>query len=151
MKLFSYFIIASCIGFVACNNQPNNAALLPTDMVNNPRSADDANEEGLKDLGKLIFTDTLHDFGKLKEGDVVEFGFAYSNKGKNPILINDASSTCGCTVPEYKHDPIMNDEKGEIKVKFNSAGKHGMIDKTITIFTNGNPSEYYLKITAEVE
>jgi hypothetical protein len=37
-----------------------------------------------------------------------------------------------------------------MKVTFNSQGKHGFNEKTVSITTNGNPSTYTLKILATV-
>jgi hypothetical protein len=149
-----FLIIASSIGllFAACNNTANKPGkdLLPADVVNNPRSAAPGADEELKNMGILKFTDTAHSFGKLKEGDVVEFEFEYTNVGKREVLINDASSNCGCTVPGFNREPIKPGDKGVIKVKFNSEGKSGFVEKPIYVYNNGNPGQIVLRIDAEV-
>jgi Protein of unknown function (DUF1573) len=136
----------------ACNSndsKPLDDGLLSTELVNNPRGADADGD--LSQLGRLVFVDSVHDFGKIKEGETVQYDFEYCNVGKQAILINDATTSCGCTVPNYKKDLIAVQEKGKIEVKFNSSGKHGMQDKDIFVITNGNPSSLHLNIIAEVE
>lgn len=138
----------------ACNNTTEDASLegkLSTDLVNNPRTADNLTPTDLANLGKLLFNDTLHDFGKIKEGEVVEYEFSYTNIGKKDLIINSAKGSCGCTVPAYPETPIKAGEKATMKVTFNSRGKKGYNEKTVTVSTNGNPAEYILKIQATVE
>lgn len=142
--------------FYACqsnNDKETEDALkgkLSTDLVENPRSAENMNASNLASLGHLQFDDTLHDFGTMKEGEMAEFEFTYTNTGKKAIIINEAKGSCGCTVPEYNSSPLQPDEKSKMKVTFNSQGKHGFNEKTVTITTNGNPSTYVLKILATV-
>jgi hypothetical protein len=65
-------------------------------------------------------------------------------------LIKDATSTCGCTVPEIPKEPIPPGQESEIKVRFNSENKSGFQTKNITVFTNGYPAQYFLTIKAEI-
>jgi len=123
---------------------------LSADLVENPRSAENMNASKLASLGHLQFEDTLHDFGNMKEGEMAEYEFNYSNTGKKAIIINEAKGSCGCTVPEYNSSPLQPGEKSKMKVTFNSQGKRGFNEKTVTITTNGNPSTYTLKILAIV-
>jgi hypothetical protein len=123
---------------------------LSADLVENPRSAENMNASKLASLGHLQFEDTLHDFGNMKEGEMAEYEFNYSNTGKKAIIINEAKGSCGCTVPEFNSSPLQPGEKSKMKVTFNSQGKRGFNEKTVTITTNGNPSTYTLKILATV-
>nr|HNH67158.1 DUF1573 domain-containing protein [Bacteroidia bacterium] len=68
----------------------------------------------------------------ITEGEIVSYNFKFKNSGKAPLIITQASASCGCTVPEYSKDPIAPGQEGFIKVTFNSEGKHGMTSKTIT-------------------
>jgi hypothetical protein len=98
----------------------------------------------------MDFKDTLHDFGNVKEGDIVEYDFAFVNNGRTPLIISNAEGSCGCTVPEYQHDPIAPGKGGEIKVRFNSKGKSGHQEKTVFITTNSKRGTHLLFIKAEV-
>jgi hypothetical protein len=141
-------IAAMLCAFVACKDdaKKNDASI-----VYNPRTAQEGTTMDVHDLGALTFTDTLHNFGKIKEGEVVEYAFAYKNTGKRAVLINSARASCGCTASEYKTTEIAVGETGEIKVKFNSEGKQGVQEKTVFISTNGYPSDLRLIIQAEVQ
>jgi hypothetical protein len=145
----SLISLQSCKSNTSTSTSVEDKNLIPVSAINNPRTENGATLE-INNLGKLVFTDTVHDFGNLKEGDVVEYDFEYINAGKSDLLINEAKSTCGCTVPDFKREPIPSGEKGIMKVKFNSTGKHDAVDKAVNIITNGNPSEMRIRITAIV-
>ena len=83
--------------------------------------------------------DTTYNFGKIKEGDVVEYNFRFKNTGTKPLHIDQASASCGCTVPEKPEHPIAPGEIGFIKVKFNSDRKPGEAHKSVTVISNARP------------
>lgn len=93
--------------------------------------------------------DSVYDFGKVNEGEMVQYNYRFRNVGKNPLVIQNASASCGCTVPEKPDHPIAPGEMGFIKVTFNSERRPGEAHKTITISSNANPEfpELYLKGT----
>ena len=88
---------------------------------------------------EIKFDKLTHNFGTFSEkSPVVTYTFTYTNVGDQPLVINQAVASCGCTVPEYTKTPIQPGEKGEIKVTYNGAGKFpGHFKKSITIRTNG--------------
>ena len=88
---------------------------------------------------EIKFDNLTHDFGTFSEkSPVVTYTFTYTNVGEQPLVINQAVASCGCTVPEYTKTAIQPGEKGEIKVTYNGAGKFpGHFKKSITIRTNG--------------
>ena len=106
-----------------------------------------ANTEG----AAIKFEKDEYNFGTIKQGDKVEYTFQFVNTGKEPLIISEAHGSCGCTVPEWPKQPIKKGEKGEIKVTFNSAGKQGMQDKTVTITSNATDSPKVLHIKGTVE
>ena len=83
--------------------------------------------------------DSIYDFGKVKEGEIVEYNFRFKNNGNYPLIIQDAVASCGCTVPEKPDHPIAVGEIGFIKVKFNSDRRPGEAHKSITITSNAIP------------
>lgn len=101
-------------------------------------------------LPVFAFSEELHDFGTINEGDVVEHVFEFTNTGDAPLIISSAAGSCGCTVPEWPKEPIGVGEKGEIKVKFNSRKKPGIQNKTVTITANTYPKQKRIKIKANV-
>ena len=93
--------------------------------------------------------DTTYNFGKIKEGEIVEYNYRFKNTGNKPLIIEEAQASCGCTVPEKPDHPIKPGEMGFIKVKFNSDHRPGEAQKSITITSNANPEfpTLYLKGT----
>ena len=99
----------------------------------------------------MKFDKEEYNFGVIKQGDKVEYAFEFVNAGKEPLIITEAHGSCGCTVPEWPKEPLKKGEKGTIKVTFNSAGKMGLQDKTITITSNAPDSPKVLHIKGNVE
>jgi len=99
---------------------------------------------------KIEFEEMEHDFGKIDQGQVVEYVFKFKNTGDSPLVVSDARASCGCTIPEWTKDPVQPGGEGKINVKYNSAGKKGLIHKTVTVFANTEPKETVLNIQADV-
>ncbi len=98
----------------------------------------------------ITFKETTFDFGTINEGDVIDHVFEFENTGNFPLIIQKATATCGCTIPEWPRKPIKVGEKGVIKVKFNSHNKKNKQTKYVTILANTKPSQTRLKITGMV-
>lgn len=88
---------------------------------------------------EIKFDKTSHNFGTFSEKDPkVTCVFTYTNVGEQPLVINQAMASCGCTVPEFTKTPVQPGEKGEVKVTYNGMGKFpGHFKKTVTVRTNG--------------
>ncbi|MFZ0489549.1 MAG: DUF1573 domain-containing protein [Salegentibacter sp.] len=100
---------------------------------------------------EMTFDETEFDFGHIPQGNPVQHVFAFTNTGKAPLVITNASSSCGCTVPTYpKNETIQPGDKGELTVKFNGSGK-GQVTKTVTVSANTEKGKEQLKIKAFVE
>ncbi len=119
-------------------------------QILNPYTEEGVDSSVIAKMGHLEFVDTLHDFGNLDEGQVVEWDADYTNTGKGDILIQYARSSCGCTVPEHDRKPIKPGQKGSLKITFDSAGKQGAVEKQVTVETNGFPNTYTITIRANV-
>jgi hypothetical protein len=96
------------------------------------------------------FTDTIHDFGKIVDGEKVSYAFRFKNSGNGDLIIRAANGSCGCTVPEYPKEPIAPGGGGVITVTFDSKGRAGMQSKTVSLIANTIPNTTTLSITAEV-
>ena len=94
--------------------------------------------------------DSSYDFGRIKEGQQVEFSYRFKNTGNNPLVITDAIGSCGCTVPEKPEQPVLPGEIGYLKVKFNSENRVGMAHKTVTVSSNVEGGFPELLLTGEV-
>lgn len=94
---------------------------------------------------------TVQNIGKVKEGRIVEVTYRFKNSGTKPLVITEASASCGCTVPEKPEQPIAPGAEGIIKAKFDSNGQnHGEARKTVFVTANTNPSMNYLYFNLEV-
>ena len=92
-----------------------------------------------------------HDFGTIKEADgPVTCTFEFTNTGDKPLLIIDATASCGCTRPEYPTKPIKPGKKGKIKVTYSPIGRPGAFKKTVKIKTNGKERATTLRIEGTV-
>lgn len=108
------------------------------DIIRNPVTADGPIDT--VNVAKMTFEETTFDFGQVKEGDIVKHTYKFMNTGKVPLVISDARSTCGCTVPTWPDQPIAPGEGGEIAVQFNTSNKGREQRKPITITANTYPA-----------
>ncbi len=102
------------------------------------------------DYPVMAFDETEYDFGNISKGTPVEHKFSFTNTGKAPLVIVDAKSSCGCTIPEYSKDPIAPGDKGELLVKYNGSGTN-QVTKTVTIKANTEAGKETIRIKAFVE
>lgn len=148
------FILALGIAIcaVACksNSTAGNGNDVSSEMVdNNPATA---SEKVDKDhLPIMKFEKDTHNFGKLTEGEIVTYSFKFTNEGKGPLVIANASASCGCTVPKYSEKPVPARGTGFIEVTFNSANKQGQMEKSVTVVANTIPERNQITILADVE
>lgn len=101
-------------------------------------------------LPKIKFNEEEHDFGTINEGDKVETTFTITNEGEADLLIINAQGSCGCTVPDWPKEPIKPGTSADMKVTFNSAGKPGQQQKTVTLTTNTKEGSEKVTIKANV-
>lgn len=149
MRKIIIFSLAISLGiFTACNNGNAVAKVNPSKLEDAKKRDQDIS------IGAPIikFDKTVHDFGTVVDGEIIETTFTLTNTGKSALIITDAKTTCGCTVPSWPKDkPIQPGETTEIKVKFNTAGKGGgRQSKDVTLFTNTAVGREILKIKGVV-
>ncbi|MBT8185423.1 MAG: DUF1573 domain-containing protein [Eudoraea sp.] len=103
-----------------------------------------------KQLPVMSFEKAEHDFGPIEQGAAQETKFKFTNTGNAPLIITNATSSCGCTIPEYpKNTPIAPGESGELLVKFNGSGQN-QVTKSITVSANTEKGSEVLRIKAFV-
>src|SRR5690606_17283558 len=101
-------------------------------------------------LPAIEFETTDHDFGTIKEGDVVKYTYKFKNTGDAPLIIQNAQGSCGCTVPVWAKDPVPVGGEGSITAEFNSSGKPNVQNKTVTVTANTWPKQTVLRFKAMV-
>ena len=127
--------------------------VLSCDVRRKDKIADDASTQkalALKDSTTVQIIDSAYNFGKVTDGEKVQYSYRFKNTGSKPLVIVDASASCGCTVPQKPEKPIMPGEIGFIKIVFDSKGRVGSAHKTITVISNANPEFTPLILTGEV-
>lgn len=99
---------------------------------------------------QIVFTETIWDFGTIKNDRPATHDFEFINDGDGNLVLLDATAECGCTRPEIPEKPIAPGKKGKVKVSFNPIGRPGSFEKTVTVKTNGSPKKVRLKIRGTV-
>lgn len=152
-------VLIACLFIWACKpvNQEQTTApeteFKPTgtmsDLVYNPIRSDGSIDSSF--LPIFTWQDTLINFGEVNEGDTIIRNFNFHNTGTAPLLITNATSTCGCTVPDFPKTPIQPDSSGVIEVVFNTLNRTGAQTKEVTIFANTIPNQTILTLSGRVE
>ena len=106
--------------------------------------------EDNKPGAEITFEEVTFEFGDIQQGDQVEHIFTFENTGEVPLVLTNVQTTCGCTVPKWPRQPIPPGQKGEIQVKFNSAGKMGKQHKVIKIISNAKTPISQITITTNI-
>lgn len=76
------------------------------------------------------------DFGKVKQGEVLNHVFIFKNEGDETLLIKKVRTSCGCTAVLLKNKEVPPGQTGEIKVTFNTKGYGDRVSKYIYIDSN---------------
>lgn len=102
---------------------------------------------------QIKFDKLTHDFGTFAESNSVQkCTFTFTNVGDQPLVINQAVASCGCTVPSYTKSPIKPGQKGTITITYNGKGKFpGHFKKSITVRTNGTPEMTRLYVEGNMQ
>ncbi len=157
LAFVALFALASCGGDSATKDAARDslstAAATPATPAANPATpATPAVPTG--PLTTMEFKEDTYDFGEVMEGEKVIYEYAFTNTGKEPLIISNAKGSCGCTVPDWPKEPIPVGGSSVIKVQFDSKGK-GKVGgqpqtKRVTITANTDPANTYLTIKGKV-
>ena len=97
------------------------------------------------------FKEDLFSFGNIKQDSENKHIFSFTNTGKEPLIIENAVGSCGCTVPTYPKEPVLPGKTGVIEVVYKPGKQKGDQTKTVTITANTEPTTIRLQIKANVE
>lgn len=95
------------------------------------------------------FNTETHSFGKIQQNVPVTYFFEIKNISDRPIVVENASASCGCTVPEKPEQPIAPGATAKLKVVYNAATV-GPIAKDVYVKFAGVDQQKVLHITGEV-
>ena len=91
----------------------------------------------------------INDFGEIPQGIPKAAEFKLTNEGKEPLLIQTAKASCGCTNLKYSQEPILPGKSSIIAATYNAAAP-GPFTKTITVTTNADANPVVLQIKGTV-
>jgi len=103
-----------------------------------PSQADNPNAPVFK------FESTSHDFGTVPEGPAAVFEYVFTNVGREPLIISDVVKSCGCTTPSWTKEPILPGKTGKIVASFDTKGRVGNFNKTLTVVSNAKQANFQL-------
>jgi len=133
MKLLIAFLIVPFLSFSQQAQTPNS----------NPQKENAIQGPAIK------FIEESFDFGKIPQGKPVTHVFEFENTGNQPLLVSQATASCGCTTPVWTKEPVLPGKKGTVTVTFNAANE-GTFIKTVTVLSNAT-DPVYLSIKGTVE
>ena len=99
----------------------------------------------------IKFAEMKHDFGTIKQDSKNTKIFKFTNTGSEPLIIEGAKGSCGCTVPKFPKEPILPGQSGDIEVVYSPGKQQGAQNKTVTITANTDPIKTVVNISANVE
>jgi hypothetical protein len=99
---------------------------------------------------EINFTATIHDLGKLTQGDQKVYSFAFRNTGTVNLVIAGVESSCGCITTDFSKDPVLPGSTGQINILYDSKDELGQKKETITVYANTFKTKTQLTLTAGV-
>jgi Protein of unknown function (DUF1573) len=85
---------------------------------------------------RLTFDTTSFDTGVIPEGPQKKNYFKFQNTGDSILVIKNVVSSCGCIVPHWSKDSVKPGGRGEIIGLFNTSGRIGHFNKSLTVNSN---------------
>lgn len=140
MQKLSFVFLLSLV-FLSCDIRNQHTVDVKASPVTDAQFAEKTSVEVI---------DTLYNFGKATDGEKVEYNFKFRNSGTKPLIISNATSSCGCTVPEKPDAPVKPGEIGFLRVVFDSKNRVGTVHKDIKVTSNAEPAFPVLQLIGEV-
>lgn len=143
MDSFKKIIFLLFFVSISCNQKPSDRINYNQTKSNQNLTVSDVDSNKKPNM---VFENKIWDFGEIVQGESVTHSFIFKNEGDAPLIISNAKGSCGCTVPEWPRFPISPGDSNSIKVIFNSKGKKGLQNKSVTLTSNMTPNSTVLKV-----
>jgi len=115
----------------------NAAPLAPAQPATTAVSATAAVASAASATGpKIVFATPVHDFGQIKDGEVVKYTYVFTNVGGAILQVSNVQASCGCTTAGEWTRQVEPGKTGNIPIQFNSGGFSGKVGKSITVTCN---------------
>ncbi|MEY3854975.1 MAG: hypothetical protein RIS68_989 [Bacteroidota bacterium] len=144
MRVFLSLLLISGL-FLSCENKQKKEALSASESAIPLDLRPSAEKHPIMEFDQPVVY-----LGRVTQGDSARYTFHFKNKGNMPLKIMSVNASCGCTTPKWSQDLIQPGKKGFIKVTFNSAGKEGKVQKTVTAYCNTIPADNTVAFKIEV-
>lgn len=139
-----FLIVFSLLIIGACKNDSKKdnsfAKAVANDFSQEMQIPTKNGEVDTNNMAIITFEETTFDFGRIKEGDVINHEFKFKNTGNKDLFLLYHQATCGCTVPTFSKDPYKPGASGSLTIAFDSKGKKLSQNKKIKIYSNTFPN-----------
>lgn len=139
-KIWGAAVISACLFAVSCQSSTNE----------NQGDVNEQQSDERLDTTKITFDTVAFDFGVVEQGQKVNHAFTFTNTGEYPLVLSSVKASCGCTVPSWTKEPVAPGQKGTVEVEFNTTGRKGIQQKTVSVFANTSPKVTLLHFTANI-
>jgi hypothetical protein len=85
---------------------------------------------------KIQFATPVHNFGKIKGGEMVSYTYIFTNLGDRLLEVSNVQASCGCTTAGVWSRQVDPGKTGSIPIQFNSGNFRGDVTKMITVTCN---------------
>jgi hypothetical protein len=143
------FIALFLIAAVACKQGAKEAGTNANSPLFPPVESPGAEKIDSANFTTITWLDGEQDYGKVTEGEQVAVAFRFKNSGDKPLIIYSVQPACGCTAAEPPKEPILPGKEGVINASFNSNGRVGTNNKSISVKANtkdGMTHEVHFKV-----
>jgi hypothetical protein len=152
-RIFLFTAVTAC-ALLACNSNANHNAGTD-DIEKNTNTPENPNATNKGPKGTPTFVSTMHDFGNITDGEIVQHTFKLKNTGKGDLTISNVQASCGCTTPDWTREVIPPGGEGHVQATFDSKGKGGpdapRVQKSITVmFANSTVDQVELKFVSNI-
>ncbi len=149
--LFLTLLLSFTLAFTACEKTDETEETETTEVTEEgSENTDNPNATPDMPVTTVTFEEETHNFGKIKDGDKVQHIFKFKNTGTEKLVVKNVKPSCGCTTPEWTKDPIEPGGEGFIQIEFDSSGKIGTQNKSVTVELNTAERVKTLTFSGEV-
>ena len=143
---FQTFLLDKDNKVVAMGNPVHNPKVkeLYLGLITGGRSSNSSGQ-----ITQVSVDQTELDFGNFPKEEKQERSFVLTNTGKGLLVIQDITTSCGCTKVEYSKEPIRPGTTLELKVIY-EAEKAEHFNKTVTVYCNTKDSPLRLTVKGTV-
>lgn len=89
----------------------------------------------MTEKANVIFSEKIHDFGKIPYKGDAEHRFVFRNISDSAFLITNVKAKCGCTSTDWTQEPVPERKKGYISIVYDTK-RVGQFSKSVYVYNN---------------